>query len=151
MNGFFAVLVLILSGIVSWLDLKTKRVPIRMLQMGIGGAFIFQLVQGSWLNALVASVLGFTILFLPAFFSKGRLLGEGDAWVGAWMGMVLGIPELWVSFYGAILLGGVVALVLLCRGWKRTDRVPFAPILCGSLFFTLLWGQMFLTWFQHWF
>lgn len=134
-------LTLIVSAIVSWLDVKIQHVPIRVLQLGIGGAFILQLFGGDWLKTLLAIAIGFALLFLPSHLSRGRLFGEGDAWVGAFMGAVLGFPLLWVGLYLSILFGGVVAIVLLCFGWKRKDHVPYAPILCFGTLMSLIWGQ----------
>jgi prepilin signal peptidase PulO-like enzyme (type II secretory pathway) len=139
-------LALVVSLIVSWIDIRSRVVPIRVLQFGGGAALVLQALQGNGVNTIIAAVVGFGLFFLPSFLSKGKWLGEGDAWVGAWMGAVLGLPLLWVGLYLSILLGGVVAGVLLCFGWTRKDRVPLAPILSVGVLTTLMWGQVLLAW-----
>ncbi len=139
-------LALVVSLIVSWIDVRSCVVPIRVLQFGGGAALILQILQGNGVNAIIAAAIGFGLFVLPSFLSKGRWLGEGDAWVGAWIGAVLGLPLLWIGMYLSIMLGGVVAGVLLCFGWTRKDRVPLAPILSVGLLTTLMWGQVLLAW-----
>jgi prepilin signal peptidase PulO-like enzyme (type II secretory pathway) len=139
-------LALVVSLIISWIDIRSRVVPIRVLQLGGGAALVLQALQGNGVHAIIAGVIGFGLFFLPSFLSKGKWLGEGDAWVGAWMGVALGLPLLWVGLYLSILLGGAVAGVLLCFGWTRKDRVPLAPILSAGLLLTLAWGHILLAW-----
>lgn len=145
----FIVLAVAISAITSWQDLRTRQVPIRVLQLGVVLGLLIHVVQGSWFNALVATLVGFSVLFLPSKLSRGRLIGSGDAWVGAWMGAVLGVPLLWVALYISILLGGVVAFLLLCLGWTRKDQVPFAPILCLGMLATSIFGPIVESWIRQ--
>lgn len=142
-------LALIISFIISWMDLRTREVPLRVLQCGSVIAFLVHVANGTGVNAFFAWCVGYALLHLPCMLSKGRLVGAGDAWITGWMGVVLGFPFLWIALYVSILLGGVVAVVLLCFGWKRTDRVPLAPIFSASLLGTYAWGDVAILWLQQ--
>ena len=123
------------------MDIRTQKVPVRVLQIAIFVALTWQFEQGRFVSAAIAASVGFILLFIPSFVSRGRWMGSGDAWVGAWMGAVLGLPLFWIGLCAAWIFGGLVAGTLLLCGWKRTARVPFVPILCVGAVFAWLFSQ----------
>jgi prepilin signal peptidase PulO-like enzyme (type II secretory pathway) len=135
---------------ISWHDLRTKKLPIRLLQCATIFAFFigYGALSQSFLSLFFGMGIGYLALFLPSYFSRGRLMGLGDAWVGAWMGAVLGFPQILLGLYFAVILGGAAALILLALGWKRKDQVPFAPFLCLGTIIALIYGKAILTFFM---
>lgn len=75
-------------------------------------------------------------LFLASiwFFSKGRMMGLGDAKLIFATSLILGFPVSLSAFLFSFWLGGIVSLVLLIsRAYGLKSQLPFGPfILLGS-------------------
>ncbi len=132
-------------------DWRWKLLPVEFM----GGAALF---FGIW-NAVVSqSILpfvvgaGFGMLFLGAqvLVSGGRWMGAGDPWLGALLGAGLGWPGIGVSFYITYLVGGLLVLVLLILGVvRRSERIPFAPLLAIGGIGALWFGDVIGAWFAR--
>ncbi len=142
-------LAITIAVVVSWYDLKTQRIPTGLIQIAVVIVFLLQALQGKSWNALIAIGIGFVCLLIPSVVSRGRMLGKGDAWIGACMGAVLGWPLLGVGLCLSAFFGGIVAIILLAYGWKRTDPVPFAPMLFGGMLVALFWGERLSHWLMQ--
>ena len=68
--------------------------------------------------------------------------GMGDVKLGGLMGLVLGFPEVSVSFYFAFVFGGIFAVVLLLLKLRsRRDAIPYGPFLATGAVAVLLVGK----------
>lgn len=121
------------------MDIHSRLLPVRVVQAAMLVAVLFNvgLLSMPLPLALIGIGIGFLILYLPYRASHGRLIGSGDAWVGAWMGATLGFPGILLGFYFVTVVGGLTALVLVLFGWDRQRKIPFAPILCLALLLAL--------------
>jgi prepilin peptidase CpaA len=110
--------VLLISALACWFDLRTRRIP---NVLTFGGALVaigFQ-VATRGLPGLLSSVAGWSVgvaIFLPLFLLRG--MGAGDVkllgCLGAWLGP---LAAAWLGLYAA-LAGGVLALgVALAQGY----------------------------------
>jgi leader peptidase (prepilin peptidase)/N-methyltransferase len=98
-------------------------------------------------SALLGGLIGFAVIFLPAWLSKGGI-GGGDVKLGALMGLVLGFPAVLAGLFWGIVAGGVGAVILLVtRVRGRRDAVPYAPFLAAGAWIALLYGNQMMTWY----
>ena len=103
----------------------------------------------NFLYGLAGGAIGFVILFLPALiYSKG--MGWGDVKMAGLIGLMTGFPRIFVGILGAIILGGLVAIILLLTKKKgRKEGIPFGPFLALAAMVALVWGQPILDWYLH--
>lgn len=132
-------------------DLKWKLVPLEIL-LGSGLVIcVLQLILGmSWLELVLGVVVGGGSLWTIVLISKGRMMGEGDPFVGAFMGAVLGFPLAMFGILASFMIGGMVAAALLLQGVVgRKTQVPFVPFLTVGTLVMLWWGQVLLPYFGY--
>ena len=90
---------------------------------------------------------GFFLLLIPAIVFRGGM-GFGDVKMAALIGLAVGFPRVVVAIFGAIVLGGFLAIILvLSRVRKRKDAVPFGPYLSLATMMTLVFGNELLDWY----
>ena len=68
--------------------------------------------------------------------------------LAALIGLAVGFPRVVVAIFGAIVLGGFLAIILvLFRIRKRKDTIPFGPYLSLATMITLVFGNPLLGWY----
>lgn len=109
--------------------------------------FLVQQVMVSFFLPYLASAIGaFLFFFLLWFFSKGKAMGDGDMYIGAIIGILLGFPKTIVAIYIAFLTGAVVGVILiLARKKTLKAKVAFGPFLLFGLVVANLWTQPILS------
>jgi leader peptidase (prepilin peptidase) / N-methyltransferase len=113
-----------------------------------GGQFHFGNIHIGILNALIAGLVGFVFLLIPAIVSRGGM-GFGDVKMAALIGLTTGFPGVLVAIIGGIILGGLVAIILLAfRIRKRKEVIPFGPFLSLASIVTLIWGSQIFNWYM---
>ena len=111
----------------------------------------------TWLTAVIAGLAVPTAMFLFSWLFelvRGKAgIGMGDikwapslampvAYVGGWMGIVI-----W--FYGTIISGGVIAVVLVLAGKaKMASRIPYGPYLAAGALLAILAGEPIGAWVE---
>jgi leader peptidase (prepilin peptidase)/N-methyltransferase len=99
------------------------------------------------LSAILGGALGFAIIFVPAWITKGGI-GGGDVKLGALMGLFLGFPAVFAGLFLGFVGGGLGALILLLtRVRGRRDAVPYAPFLAAGAWIALLYGNQIVAWY----
>lgn len=97
--------------------------------------------------SLVGGVGVGLFFFLPGLLMGGKLIGGGDAKLGAIVGAVTGLSlaplntSALVALFCAVFFGGVVALLLVAtriRGLR--DAVAYGPFLCAGAMLILIRG-----------
>ena len=137
---FFAILLFVGLSILSWIDIKTFRLPnalnYTLLSLGIVQAYI---LNGDVKTNLLGAILGyFSFVAVEKGFkalSKKDGLGRGDAKLlavgGAWCG-AFALPVI-------VLLASVAAIVgIIALGKARDNKIPFGPFLSVAMF--IVWG-----------
>ncbi|MDP4084553.1 MAG: prepilin peptidase [Bacillota bacterium] len=93
-----------------------------------------------WWDSLIGAVVGFLLLLLIAFVSKGGM-GGGDIKLFALIGFVLGVKLLLLSFFLSTLYGAVFGIIaLLFRIVKRRQPIPFGPFIVAGTLTAYFWG-----------
>lgn len=159
--AFFTTTVLYFSTLslliyISCIDFLIMAFPVRMLGIFavlhcfIGLFGIGPSIQDRLGGALLFVVVLGIIRIVGRWIRKSQVMGDGDIWLAALIGASLGISSSIVTFYGAFIIGALVALgCIIVMGRKKTTAMPlpFAPFLCiawciayffGTPLFTLL-------------
>jgi prepilin signal peptidase PulO-like enzyme (type II secretory pathway) len=114
--------------------------------------FLPQLWLTRWMvpgvaNAAVGGGIGFVLFLLIAIISRGGM-GWGDVKLAALIGLATGFPLVFIALIMGAILGGVVAIVLMVvKGRKRKEMIPFGPFLSLATIVTLVWGSSILNWY----
>ena len=129
-------------------DLKFMEIPMTMAWGAIIFAFLSAIfrdvVHGTdifphILEALLSGGGVFLFFFALTKVSKEKWMGEGDAYVGLIVGLLLGWPGAFLALLFAFTLGALfgIGILLFGIGTLKT-QVPFAPFLIGGLFCALI-------------
>jgi len=104
-------------------------------------------IAGRTVSGITGGVAGFILLLIPAIIFRGGM-GFGDVKLAALIGLAVGFPRVVVAIFGAIVLGGFLAIILvLFRIRKRKDTIPFGPYLSLATMITLVFGNPLLDWY----
>ena len=151
-KSFVIIAILVLVFIFDW---RWYLIPTSSLLWGGGviailGAFVYPFPLTYYLFALVV-IVSLAVLFFGAQYliTKGRGIGEGDIWLGAFLGVVFpNIRELSVAILGAYLIGAVVGLGLMFFKRKKwNSQLPLGVFLTIGALISLFWGQPLAAWY----
>jgi leader peptidase (prepilin peptidase)/N-methyltransferase len=134
---------------VAGIDLEHQIIPDRISVPGIALGFVtsFLGTRTSWLDSLLGLLAGGGVLLAVIVLSRGGM-GGGDMKLGAMIGAFLGLKLTLLTLFGAVLLGGLVAIALLSAGIRgRKDPIPFGPFLATAAAVSTLWGEGLLGWY----
>jgi len=128
-------------------DLNTGYIyDIFTVILGLSG-IAFRLFGGITpvLDGLLGSVLGFSVIALIIFISRGGM-GWGDANLMAGLGAALGWKLTAVSLYLGFMTGGIIAIILLVlKIVKRKDAIPLGPFLAAGGIMAMVLGPGILS------
>ena len=106
--------------------------------VALAGAFFWPGV-GIW-SALLGGVVGALLLAIPYAVSRGGM-GFGDVKLAGLIGLMLGLPLVFVGLFLGVVTGGLVAAALLALRIKgRKDSMAFGPFLAAGALAALVWG-----------
>jgi leader peptidase (prepilin peptidase)/N-methyltransferase len=75
-------------------------------------------------------------------------MGGGDLKLTAMMGAFLGLRDLGVAVFIALLVGSAVGLALMAAGRKsRKDLIPFGPFLALGGVTAVFWARPLVDWY----
>jgi len=84
------------------------------------------------------------------WLSNGKWIGAGDIWLGVFMGLVLGFPNIIVAMFLAYVGGAIVSLILIALKQKTIKgQVPFGVFLTAATFAAAHWGHIVLNWYLN--
>ncbi len=138
-------------------DLDHKRIPNAILYPGTAvGALLLvpgALIDGNapqLISAFGGAIAYFTVLLLIALVARGGF-GFGDVKLAFLLGLFLGYlgwGRVFVGFFLAFLLGGLVSAVLLVAKIKgRKDAIPFGPYLIAGAYLGIVVGGPIVDWY----
>ena len=140
-------------------DLKHYLVPDEIIYPAIVLTFIYFLFRiwnfGNWnlfviWNLLFGALLGGAFFLIIVLVSRGRWMGMGDVKIGVLMGLLLGLPQVFVAIFLAFLIGAFISIILLLLKKKKLkSEIPFAPFLVGATFVVFLWGDILIKWYLN--
>lgn len=131
-------------------DLRWQLVPLKVVWFMGALILILSIILGVPLvTELFYAALGAIFFLAQYLLTKKRGVGEGDIWLGAYLGAAF--PGAWplllimVISYG---LGAIISLILISgakKNWK--SRIALGPFLAGGAIITLIWGEKIITWY----
>lgn len=97
------------------------------------------ILQISWIHYLAGALVGGLFFTAQYTISGGRWVGEGDIYIGALIGAMLGFPLVLLSLFIAYMIGSLVSIVLvLFFRYTMKSALPFGPFLTGAAIFVLV-------------
>lgn len=126
--------------------LRQEVNPSLLLGGTIAVAVLGVLSGASILHLTVGMVLGGGFFAAQHAVSRGRWVGLGDAWVGLFVGALVGFPMIGVVLIGSYICGAIVALGLLARGsHTKESRLAFGPFLAAVGLAVLFFGDAIVS------
>lgn len=138
----------------SCIDIKIQAFPV----VGI--------IAGIAINSIIAALFGipttftnslFGILFFLCIFLlfrvggkmifKREAFGEGDIYLGMFIGSYLGFGHSIVALYAAVFSGALYSIFILLKK-NRTAAIPFAPFLCIGAVVSYFFASSIIDWYQ---
>jgi leader peptidase (prepilin peptidase) / N-methyltransferase len=128
-------------------DLKYMLIPDKIL-LFFAGIFLIErifLPLTPWWDSLVGAAVGFTLLLLISFVSKGGM-GGGDIKLFALLGFVLGTKMVLMSLFFSTLLGAVIGIIGILLGiFERKKPIPFGPFIAAGTLIAYFYGNKILN------
>lgn len=124
--------------IVSVIDIKYRKIPVRILIAMNVGAFIFQCLCRREEVVLVAGgvIVGIVFLLISRVTEEG--VGYGDSLGILGLGIYLGLWKLFEVLAGAFFMLAICAVAVLIRKkMSRKIALPFYPFLTAAYVFWL--------------
>ena len=114
-------LILLVSGLSAFFDLKTRRIPNWLIATGLFCGVTLNAIQGAsfLLGSMAGFLVGIAVLLLP--FALGWI-GAGDVKFFGVVGSLLGISWLPRVFFYSALVAGVIAVGYLATGLASFTR-----------------------------
>jgi prepilin signal peptidase PulO-like enzyme (type II secretory pathway) len=131
-------------------DLRWQLVPMTVVWPMSAVILILNLVLGTAaVNLLLFAAIGTGFFLVQYLFTGGRGLGEGDIWLGLFLGLAFPAAG---PFILILLLayssGAIISLILLAtsqKGWK--SAIALGPFLALGAIITLIWGEGLIDWY----
>lgn len=131
-------------------DARWQLVPVKVVWAMGAIILALNIILGvPWLLELFYIFLGAAFFLIQYFLTKKRGVGEGDIWLGAFLGAAF--PSGWplllimVISYG---LGSIISLILMSAAKKKwKSRIALGPFLVSGAIITLIWGERIISWY----
>lgn len=119
----------VLLGIISIIDIKSKEIPICLIiAMAVAGLAGIFFARPNFFELLL-SILPGIVVFLIAFLTKEQV-GYGDAAVALLIGMFANVTEVCAILFCAFSIAGVAALFLIViRRCSKKTTLAFTPFM----------------------
>lgn len=97
-----------------------------------------------WWDSILASILGFLILFFIALISKGGM-GGGDIKLFFLLGIILGVEKTILSLVLAAIIGLIISMfVLFFLKKERKTPIPFGPSIALATLIAYFYGEQII-------
>jgi prepilin signal peptidase PulO-like enzyme (type II secretory pathway) len=131
-------------------DFRWQLVPMNLVWPLTAVIFILNFLLGvSWISLLIFAASGAAFFLIQYFLTKKRGIGEGDIWLGLFLGAAYpSAGQLLLILILAYGVGALSALILLAgrkKGWK--SRIALGPFLALGAIIALIWGERLITWY----
>lgn len=143
----FLLLVLIIVFVFDW---RWFLIPVQVLLVGGLIVFILNLLLGfSIYQILFSALIGASFFALQYLVTRGRGIGEGDIWLGGFLGIAFPVlSQIIALIFLTYIIGGVVAIVLLLSGLRKMgSKLPLGIFLSLSALIVLFFGEIIVKWY----
>ncbi|GEQ20856.1 prepilin peptidase [Clostridium butyricum] len=146
----FCILISLLI-VISMIDYNTQEVYTSTTVFGaiVGVIFILinKFVYGQEvMNLLMGGVTGAAIIGAIVYLTKG--MGEGDIEIAGVCGLFIGVKQIILALFLAIMLGGAVGVVVILLNLKNIkDKIAFGPFIAIGTLIAILYGNALISWY----
>jgi Flp pilus assembly protein protease CpaA len=119
-------------------DVRSRRIPNRLVVPALGAALLLALWQGGIVPALAGMVVGAGTGIGARVVARGGF-GMGDVKLLAYGGAAVGLGGVWTLLLGTAMGGGALGLAYLARS-GRAATVPYGVAIALGLALALLAG-----------
>jgi leader peptidase (prepilin peptidase)/N-methyltransferase len=147
---FFIAALIVISGI----DYEYQIIPDVISISGIGVGIIFQLVRGTIVTGLIGMVFGGGLILLIRVLGgrvyKKEVMGLGDVFLAAMIGIFVGFPLIIPSIFIGALVGAVLGILyLISTRQSRESPIPFGPFLSIGGIAVIIFNQALVRLFEQ--
>lgn len=149
-NLFFSFFLISLMIIIFIFDLRWFLIPVQVLIFSSIVFFFINLYLGfSVWQILLSTFIGASFFGIQYVLTRGKGLGEGDIWLGAFLGLVFpSLANLTLLLFLTYIIGGFFAAILMIFGFKKIgSKIPLGIFLSLSAVITLFWSNEIISWY----
>lgn len=136
-------------------DFRWYLIPVSVLIWSglaiiILGIFSHPLILGYYLFSMFVTVALAVVFFGAQYLvTRGKGLGEGDIWLGAFLGVAFAnVLDLSVAVLSAYFIGAIIGIGFLLSGNKKwSSKLPLGVFLSIGGIISLFWGQEIASWY----
>lgn len=137
--------------VLTFIDLSHQILPDLITIPGIilGLIAASSVLPAGIINSLIGIFLGGGVFYLVAILSRGGM-GGGDIKLIAMIGAFLGWKDVLLTIFIGALAGSFVGIFLmLFKGKKRKDPIPFGPFLAAGAIISMFLDREILIWYSN--
>jgi len=136
--------------IISIYDSRWQLIPVSVITVTGLILLIVNIILGEpviFIGAL--ALLGATFFGIQYLLTKGRGIGEGDIWLGAFLGLAFPhLGQFFLIIFITYLLGAAVGIYLMISEHRQArSAIALGPFLALAAFIVLVWGEPLLAWY----
>lgn len=149
-NLFFYLFLISFLIIVFVFDIRWFLIPVKLLIFGALLIFLTQIYLGVPIKSIVLSgLIGASFFGIQYFISRGKWIGEGDIWLGGFLGLALAdFSKTLLLIFLTYLIGGFISIFLMIFGFKKVGaKLPLGIFMSLAALITLFFGQALITWY----
>ena len=123
---------------VSIFDIRSRKIPLFMIGMGVLVDFILIICKGQFsISYCVSGILPGAVILIIAIVT--RSIGIGDGIVISQAGLIMGYHLILETLMWSFLFtaGFSMVLIIISKSRKKT-RIPFVPFLAAGFFMSVL-------------
>ncbi len=133
-----------------FIDLVYMIIPDHVSLSLIGIGVVGGVFDGDWSGAAAAGILGAGFFLVQYLVSRGHWVGGGDIRLGAFLGVYLGVRNVFVALALAYGIGLFVALWLLAtKRMSMQSPLPFGTLLMVGGISALVFGDTIVNWYLN--
>lgn len=123
---------------------------VRFIYFRIEGIVLFKYLDiGNLDNLLAGGVIAF-LIWLIIKITKNEGMGEGDIDTMAIVGLILGWPHIFSSFFFSIIIGSLIGILYSLKlGKLKGVVIPFVPLILIGYIIALGYGEAFFDLITH--
>ena len=132
---------MLMSGLVlvSWIDIRWRKIPVRLLLIFSIITIGYQLYCRPMAWWIVAGGIGIGIVFFIISKKTRESIGYADSWMILNLGIYQGFWGILGTLTGAMFILGVVSLItVVLKQMSRKCVLPFVPFLTAGYFLWIL-------------
>lgn len=149
-NLFYDLFLVSLLIIIFVFDWRWFLIPTQVLFFGGLLFFFINIFLGfSIWFLLLNMIIGVSFFFLQYFLTRRKGIGEGDIWLGGFLGLAFPIfGHFALLIFLTYIIGGLVSIILIIFGLKKIgSKLPLGIFLSASALISIFWADKLVSWY----